>query len=100
MIGSVLLLLGLAGSTTSAGWCRSRCLRGCSSAPRRPAAPASAELAFTRRLIDCKLSCWPVIAVTAGITLGADPLSGLVAGSLSEALRRAVLRIIRKRSET
>jgi MFS superfamily sulfate permease-like transporter len=53
---------------------------------------AAGELALTRRLFDCKPSCWPVIAVTAGVTLWADPFWGLLAGSLAELLRLAVVR--------
>jgi len=53
---------------------------------------AAGELALTRRLFDSRPSCWPVIAVTAGATLWADPFWGLVAGSLAELLRLAVVR--------
>src|SRR5690606_13146642 len=41
---------------------------------------ASGELALTKRLFDSKPSCWPVIAVTAGVTVLADPFWGLLAG--------------------
>lgn len=57
---------------------------------------ASGELALTRRLFDCKPSCWPVIAVTAGITLWLDPFWGLLAGGLAEVLRLAVVRHLRR----
>lgn len=60
---------------------------------------ASAELALSRRLFDCKPSCWPVIAVAAGVTLFADPFWGLVAGSLAELLRVGVVRALRRRRE-
>ena len=53
---------------------------------------ASGELALTRRLFDCRPSCWPVIAVTAGVTVWADPFWGLAAGTLAEVLRKAILR--------
>ena len=57
---------------------------------------ASCELALTRRLYDCKPSCWPVIAVTAGVTVWADPFWGLLAGSCAELVRIAVVRALRK----
>jgi hypothetical protein len=53
---------------------------------------AAGELAATRRLFDSKLSCWPVIAVTAAVTLTVDPFWGLVAGSCAEFARGALLR--------
>ena len=58
---------------------------------------ASGELALTRRLFDCKPSCWPVIAVTAGVTVWADPFWGLVAGSCAELVRFAVVRLLVRR---
>jgi len=57
---------------------------------------AAGELAFSRRLFDCRLSCWPVIAVTAGVTLWADPFFGLLAGSAAEFVRLAVIRLLRR----
>jgi MFS superfamily sulfate permease-like transporter len=57
---------------------------------------AAGELALSRRLFDCRPSCWPVIAVTAAITLWADPFWGLVAGSAAELVRLAAIRIIRR----
>jgi MFS superfamily sulfate permease-like transporter len=57
---------------------------------------AAGELALTKRLYDCKPSCWPVIAVTAGITIWADPFWGLLAGSCAELVRVAVVRVLRK----
>jgi MFS superfamily sulfate permease-like transporter len=59
---------------------------------------ASAELAVSRRLFDCKPSCYPVIAATAAATLFADPFWGLVAGTTAELARVAVLRFLRFRS--
>ena len=53
---------------------------------------AAGELAVTKRLFDCRPSCWPVIAVTAGATLWADPFWGLVAGTGAEIARLAVIR--------
>ncbi|MGH6920117.1 MAG: hypothetical protein ACREJ0_20715, partial [Geminicoccaceae bacterium] len=57
---------------------------------------AAGELALSRRLFDCRPSCWPVIATTAAITLWADPFWGLVAGSAAEVMRLAAIRIIRR----
>jgi predicted benzoate:H+ symporter BenE len=57
---------------------------------------AAGELALTRRLFDCRPSCWPVIAVTAGVTLWADPFWGLVAGSGAEAVRLVAVRMLRR----
>ena len=56
---------------------------------------AAGELAFTRRLFDCKPSCWTVIAVTAGVTVWADPFWGLLAGSCAELARLAAIRVLR-----
>lgn len=58
---------------------------------------ASGELALTKRLFDCKPSCWPVIAVTAGVTVWADPFWGLVAGSCVELVRFALVRLLLRR---
>ena len=58
---------------------------------------ASGELALTKRLFDCKPSCWPVIAVTAGVTVWADPFWGLVAGSGAELVRSAAVRALLRR---
>jgi len=55
---------------------------------------AAGELALTRRLVDCRPSCWPVIGVTAAVTLWADPFWGLVAGSGAELVRLAVIRLL------
>ncbi|MCZ7677171.1 MAG: putative sulfate/molybdate transporter [Roseovarius sp.] len=53
---------------------------------------AAAELAISRRLFDARPSCRPVIALTALATLMANPLLGLVAGTLAELARKAALR--------
>jgi MFS superfamily sulfate permease-like transporter len=58
---------------------------------------AAGELALTRRLLDCRPSCWPVIAATAGVTLWADPFWGLLAGSAAELVRLAVVRLLFRR---
>ncbi len=57
---------------------------------------ASGELALSKRLFDCRPSCWPVIAVTAGMTLWADPFLGLVAGSVAEIARRCAIRMLQR----
>lgn len=58
---------------------------------------ASSELALTKRLFDSKPSCWPVIAVTAGTTVWADPFWGLLAGTGAELVRIAVVRLLARR---
>lgn len=55
---------------------------------------ASGELALSRRLFDCKPSCWPVIVTTAGATVWADPFWGLLAGTAAELVRLGVVRIV------
>ena len=57
---------------------------------------AAGELAFTRRLIDCRPSCWPVIAATAVATLVFDPFWGLLVGSFVEVARLAVVRLLHR----
>lgn len=57
---------------------------------------AAGELALTKRLFDCKPSCWPVIAVTAGVTIWADPFWGLLAGSCAELGRLAALCLLQR----
>jgi MFS superfamily sulfate permease-like transporter len=57
---------------------------------------AAGELALTRRLFDCRPSCWPVIAATAGVTLWVDPFFGLVAGSGAEVVRLVAVRMFRR----
>lgn len=61
---------------------------------------AAGELAMSRRLFDCKPSCWPVIAVTAAVTLWADPFWGLLAGGCSEVVRHAIVRSLLARSRS
>lgn len=58
---------------------------------------ASGELALSKRLFDCKPSCWPVIAMTAAVTVWADPFWGLLAGSAAELARLAAVRIFLRR---
>ena len=53
---------------------------------------AAVELAVSRRLWAAKPSCWPVIAITALVTVWADPLFGLLAGVISEGVRAVWVR--------
>lgn len=53
---------------------------------------AAIELAFTGRLRSTKPSCWPVIAVTAMVTVCAAPFLGLLAGLAAEKVRVALMR--------
>jgi MFS superfamily sulfate permease-like transporter len=61
---------------------------------------ASGELALSKRLFDCKPSCWPVIAVTASVTVWVDPFWGLLAGSCAELVRLATIRVLRRGAST
>lgn len=53
---------------------------------------ASLQLAASRRLIDARPSCYPVIAITAIITVVIGPFWGLMAGTGAEILRKAIIR--------
>ncbi|KPQ23346.1 MAG: hypothetical protein HLUCCA13_13840 [Halomonas sp. HL-48] len=53
---------------------------------------AATELAFTKRLTSAKPSCWPVIGMTAAVTIWADPFLGLLTGMGAEAIRAAWVR--------
>jgi predicted benzoate:H+ symporter BenE len=55
---------------------------------------AAVELALSRRLFDSRPSCWPVIAVTALVTVALDPFWGLLAGGVCELIRMAAVRAI------
>lgn len=55
---------------------------------------AAGELAFSRRLVDSRPSCWPVIAATAAVTVWIDPFWGLLAGSLAELVRLGAVRLL------
>ncbi len=48
---------------------------------------AAVELALTRRLKTAKPSCWPLIGITALVTVWAGPFFGLLAGIFAEKLR-------------
>ena len=60
---------------------------------------AAVELALSRRLWTAKPSCWPVIAITALVTVWADPFFGLLAGVASETVRAAWVRGRMRESE-
>ncbi|MEX5727197.1 putative benzoate:H+ symporter BenE [Rhodovulum iodosum] len=49
------------------------------------------QLAASRRLIDCRPSCRPVIAATAAATVLLNPFAGLVVGAVAEAARAALV---------
>ncbi|PVA08553.1 benzoate transporter [Pelagivirga sediminicola] len=51
----------------------------------------SIEFAFSRRLIDALPSCRPVIAITALGTFFANPLIGLILGTLAEIFRKRIV---------
>jgi MFS superfamily sulfate permease-like transporter len=53
---------------------------------------AGTDLAISRRLFDGKPSCWPVIAVTALLTLTINPALGLILGWIAELVRAAIVR--------
>lgn len=60
---------------------------------------ASFELAASKRLFDCKPSCYPVIATTAAATVFLGPFWALVAGTVAESGRMAVVRALRRSSQ-
>jgi MFS superfamily sulfate permease-like transporter len=53
---------------------------------------AGTDLAISRRLFDGKPSCWPVIGVTALVTLTVNPALGLILGWIAEFVRAAIVR--------
>jgi MFS superfamily sulfate permease-like transporter len=53
---------------------------------------AGTDLAISRRLFDGKPSCWPVIGVTALVTLTINPAFDLILGWASEFIRAAIVR--------
>ncbi len=58
---------------------------------------AAGELAISKRLFDSRPSCWPVIAVTAGVTAAFDPFWGLIVGGVAEIIRARIVRLILRR---
>jgi len=57
---------------------------------------AGTDLAISRRLFDGRPFCWPVIGVTALVTLLVNPAVALAAGWLAELARAAILRRARR----
>jgi len=55
---------------------------------------AGSDLAISRRLFDGKPSCWPVIGVTALVTLTINPTLGLILGWMAELIRAAIVRSV------
>jgi len=53
---------------------------------------ASWQLARSRRLVDACGSCWSVILATAAVTVWFDPFLGLCAGTVTEVVRKIVVR--------
>jgi predicted benzoate:H+ symporter BenE len=58
---------------------------------------AGTDLALSRRLFDARPSCWPVIGITALLTVVANPAVALIAGWVAEVARAAVVRTIARR---
>ncbi|MCI5108955.1 MAG: putative sulfate/molybdate transporter [Marivita sp.] len=58
---------------------------------------AAWNLAISHRLIDARPSCRPVIAAAALATVFANPLWGLLAGTVVEILRKAIISTIKTR---
>jgi hypothetical protein len=59
---------------------------------------AGTDLALSRRLFDGRPSCWPVIGITALLTVMTNPAVGLAAGWLAELCRAAIVRRIARLS--
>ncbi|RIA56013.1 putative sulfate/molybdate transporter [Dichotomicrobium thermohalophilum] len=55
---------------------------------------AAGELAISKRLFDSRPSCWPVIAITAGVTAVFDPFWGLLVGGVAESIRALLVRLV------
>jgi MFS superfamily sulfate permease-like transporter len=58
---------------------------------------AGTDLALSCRLFDGRPSCWPVIGITALLTVVANPAVGLAGGWLAELCRSAIVRTIARR---
>jgi MFS superfamily sulfate permease-like transporter len=57
---------------------------------------AGTDLALSRRLFDGRPSCWPVIGITALVTLLVNPALALAAGWVAELVRAAIVRHVRQ----
>jgi hypothetical protein len=55
---------------------------------------AGTDLALSRRLFDGRPSCWPVIGITAPVTVTTNPAIGLAVWWMAELLRSAIVRTI------
>jgi MFS superfamily sulfate permease-like transporter len=55
---------------------------------------AGTDLAISRRLFDGKPSCWPVIGISALITVTINPALGLLLGWVAEFVRAAIVRAL------
>jgi MFS superfamily sulfate permease-like transporter len=61
---------------------------------------AGTDLAISRPLFDGKPSCWPVIGVTALVTLTINPALGLILGWIVELVRAAIMRAVYRSADT
>ena len=59
---------------------------------------AGTDLAISRRLFDGKPSCWPVLGVTALVTLTINPALGPILGWIAELVRAAIVRSLYRSS--
>ena len=59
---------------------------------------AGTRLGNLRRLFDGKPWCWPVIGVTALVTLTLNPALGLILGWIAELVRAAIVRSLYRSS--
>src|ERR1700681_1118136 len=59
---------------------------------------AGTDLAVSRRLFDGKPSCWPVIGITALVTVTINPALGLILGWIAELIRAAIVRSVYRSS--
>src|SRR4051794_15324129 len=55
---------------------------------------AGTDLAISRRLFDGKPSCWPVIGITALLTVAINPALGLIIGWGAEFFRAVIVRAL------
>ena len=55
---------------------------------------AGTDLAISRRLFDGKPSCWPVIGITALVTVTINPALGLLLGWIAEFVRASIVRTL------
>jgi MFS superfamily sulfate permease-like transporter len=94
LLGSVLLILGLAFAGSAAALLAVIPI----GAVGALLLVAGTDLAASRRLFDAQPSCWPVIAAAAVATLLSNAAIGLIAGCAGEVLRKAILRALNAKS--